>query len=504
LFMKGHVSYEQAKAAKTALTRMNAAQLTQLDLQLNNALDRNDDAPTQVATFTALFSNDNPARSALLSTDARLHTITQQLHSMQAIDMNQLRGFEQQLRAFDPARANVLRQINVQIEAALTNVHGGNVDTEPTNLAEAIETLRTNAPRRERLLDKIVQELYMTRTPKDQAIDSFVAHLPNTNDTLQAIETVERQLVNGNGGRGQPGLSVHLHETFFKKKTEIMEHLLEQQVGQMPPGPAANSLQALGRQNYWKALMDRNAHGHNNKHFYDRSRGFMSSMMKGLLHIVSNVNANVDANFISDLHRRATELVTLENADVGRHTITFSNNFSQNSFQRPGFKTSRNSWGDQQDSTPTGLDEVRQLMRDQEAHLGTNENNRFYREEPPTGPQHRWRAGGNRQGDAMQNDVETLIGYVLTRFNGEIAAANNDENLKLNAIIDCCRGLGVIHPFQDANGRVMMILLLNKLLMQNNMPPTILRDQGIMVGMDRTTLAQRIREGQQYLANGGH
>ena len=44
--------------------------------------------------------------------------------------------------------------------------------------------------------------------------------------------------------------------------------------------------------------------------------------------------------------------------------------------------------------------------------------------------------------------------------------------MPMRGAIDCCRGPGRIHPFKDANGRLLMFLVLNKLLMENGLAPT--------------------------------
>ncbi len=41
--------------------------------------------------------------------------------------------------------------------------------------------------------------------------------------------------------------------------------------------------------------------------------------------------------------------------------------------------------------------------------------------------------------------------HVIQKAYREIEDANGDEDKKIGAIIDCCRGLGIIHPFKDAN-----------------------------------------------------
>jgi hypothetical protein len=61
----------------------------------------------------------------------------------------------------------------------------------------------------------------------------------------------------------------------------------------------------------------------------------------------------------------------------------------------------------------------------------------------------------------------------LTRYYAEILKAQG-ETAKLTAIVKAIRALHVIHVFRDANGRLNIFVLLNKLLLQQGFRPVIL------------------------------
>ena len=373
--------------------------------------------------------------------------------------------------------------------------------------------------------------------PAPRLLRPVVAQLANTQESHAAIEGLEHHLVrqepndlvNGKRRMRTDLLTTKPHEVFFRKKTEILEHVIETTIGaSIEPGLVA--LRNLGRANFWKLLIDGKVHAGNDKHAYDRSRGYMASMMKGLLRIARDVKQPLTTDFVLKLHEDATALVTTERNDSSEHTP-----LRENSFQEQGLKTGPNSWGVSPNFEPQGLQEIRALLDELDAQVNANWDAVIkdgfkddlralfndgtapgkmrvgaYFQQLPGGVKNRngvpiptFEAGYHAKAFKDGKFAETLRGLmdnVIAKANTEIAAANNDRDRVLGAIVDCCRGLGVIHPFKDANGRVMMFLVLNKLLMDNDLPPTILDDQGDMVGKSKGTLVGLIKNGQALVA----
>lgn len=340
----------------------------------------------------------------------------------------------------------------------------------------------------------------------EEPVRRFVNELPNTLESHEAIEKTEKQLMENQGGSL---LTVGLHELFFRKKTEILENVIERSI-ENSEHPGLTHLKNLGKENYWKILIDGNVHDKNDKHFYDRSKGYMASMMKGLGMIAAEIDKPLSTDFIIDLHTAATALVTndqpIVRREVGKedHVYTQEENWAVaylkgHNFQEQGLKKAPNAWGVTREFSEDGMTELAALRDDLDKLV---DRGYFYEENVRLEGIDRtvqWKAGKTQTGDELQGIVKKLMDQVIEKADREIEAAKakQDQDGVIGAIIDCCRGLGVIHPFKDANGRLIMFLTLNKMLMQQGMPPTVLEDQGFMVGKSKAELTALIKQGQQ-------
>lgn len=91
----------------------------------------------------------------------------------------------------------------------------------------------------------------------------------------------------------------------------------------------------------------------------------------------------------------------------------------------------------------------------------------------------------------MFNRLETII----NEFNQSIAdpGISDDEKIKIIAI--CVQNILLTHPFLDGNGRTMS-LLLNKLLLQHNLSPTIIENPTMIDAFSVAELCEEIKKGQ--------
>lgn len=331
------------------------------------------------------------------------------------------------------------------------------------------------------------------------AFRKIVEKLPNTEETHKTIEDIENSLVQrqdaaeANGKMSKMPLTVATHQICFEKKTAILEDVIEKMVSDSEK-PKLSGLKKLGKENYWKILIDGKEHKNNNKHFYDRSKGYMASMMKGLAQIVQEIDRPLDTDFVKELHRSATELVTNESVIPDSFPIATRN------FQETGIKQAPNSWGVTKQYTENGMKELKALRDDLDISVEegyfSDDVMRFADREPDTVVQ--WKAG-KQSGDNLKNTVEALMDSVIEKAYEQIETAGKNEDAIIGVIVDCCRGLGIIHPFKDANGRLIMFLVLNKMLLENEMSPTILEDQGFMVGKSKEELVKLIKGGQRQV-----
>lgn len=92
-----------------------------------------------------------------------------------------------------------------------------------------------------------------------------------------------------------------------------------------------------------------------------------------------------------------------------------------------------------------------------------------------------------------------LANNFFTRYYGEIGTAGGPLD-KLTAIVRLVRALHVYHFFRDANGRLNTMVVLNKLLMENGFPPSIVSDPAIFGGgLTLTELLDDVEAGMKMV-----
>lgn len=105
-------------------------------------------------------------------------------------------------------------------------------------------------------------------------------------------------------------------------------------------------------------------------------------------------------------------------------------------------------------------------------------------------------------GRIQGNILAEIISNKLTEFNRKIDEA--DKNEKLTLIVKLIHELEIIHPFQDGNCRT-FFLLLNHLLVQNELSPTLLTNPNRFDGFSIDELINEVKNGQveykKYLIN---
>lgn len=78
------------------------------------------------------------------------------------------------------------------------------------------------------------------------------------------------------------------------------------------------------------------------------------------------------------------------------------------------------------------------------------------------------------------------------------AVANvGSDDTKILAIARCCQALEQAHLFMDGNARTLGFLVVNKLLIENGLPLTVLDDPNCLDGFSMTEIAENIRRGQR-------
>lgn len=86
------------------------------------------------------------------------------------------------------------------------------------------------------------------------------------------------------------------------------------------------------------------------------------------------------------------------------------------------------------------------------------------------------------------------LSSIINEFNARMAQDLSEEE-KIKAIAWCVREILLTHPFSDGNGRTIS-LLLNKLLLQHNLSPTIIENPTRIDGFSLNELCAEIKRGQ--------
>jgi hypothetical protein len=229
----------------------------------------------------------------------------------------------------------------------------------------------------------------------------------------------------------------------------------------------------------------------------------MAGMMSGLELIVDRIDEPVSIDFIKDLHKAMSQHVTTEVASNFAQDGTPLMTRGNSSFQEQGLKTAWNGWGTSKKGSPQGRQELGEIRTGLQQVLEADPepvitDPYFTQQETTLGETKvdSVNVGDKLRKEQIQPAVVKLMTHVLGKYQQDIRTARTEDE-KLDAIIDCCRALGQIHPFKDANGRLIMFGVMAKLLLENGMPPALLSDQGIMIGQSREQLRAAIKEGQR-------
>lgn len=100
-----------------------------------------------------------------------------------------------------------------------------------------------------------------------------------------------------------------------------------------------------------------------------------------------------------------------------------------------------------------------------------------------------------RNSNSIEDVSNTVIRF-LENYRKEISSTQSDDE-KLIAIVKVIQNLHQLHPFADGNGRTFCFFLLNRLLLDNNLPPTIIKVPGYFTGWSAEELVQEVKEGQK-------
>jgi hypothetical protein len=96
--------------------------------------------------------------------------------------------------------------------------------------------------------------------------------------------------------------------------------------------------------------------------------------------------------------------------------------------------------------------------------------------------------------------IEEKLTELINQYNSKITTIN-DPLQKLDTILNFIQSCEQLHPFFDGNTRVFSMLLLNKLLMQNGLPPAVLYNPNRSTGYTIEELRNEVLDGMENTFN---
>jgi hypothetical protein len=93
-------------------------------------------------------------------------------------------------------------------------------------------------------------------------------------------------------------------------------------------------------------------------------------------------------------------------------------------------------------------------------------------------------------------DVKSRMNNLINEYNSSIKKAETLDE-KLSIIVKYIAGFERLHPFNDANIRTFVIVLLNRLLIQNGFPPATFYQPNVFDGFSHSQLIDKVRDAME-------
>lgn len=237
---------------------------------------------------------------------------------------------------------------------------------------------------------------------------------------------------------------------------------------------------------YWRLLIDGNRQKNSGPLGFDQKEpGYLQGMMGGLDFICQSVKDPLSAQYLIDLHDTCIDPVrNILTAESASGVIKVETPFTQGIYD--AYKTfGLITQGPCINYTKQGLQELRDKLlqgdtsfcieKNDMSERVTSENIRSIEldelfEKVNTG---QWSVAIINS--PKENPVSRKIESIIKTYHKNIENARHDEE-KIRAIATCVHELELAHPFPDANCRTLVTLLTNKLLLQNDLPLTLLEN----------------------------
>ena len=106
----------------------------------------------------------------------------------------------------------------------------------------------------------------------------------------------------------------------------------------------------------------------------------------------------------------------------------------------------------------------------------------------------------NVPAELSAEELRALIKEILTTYltSMQLATEQKNDDLQIQAIARCAKDCELVHPFEDANGRVFANIMLDLLLMQNGFPPATFFEPNIFDLYGDEELAEAVKDAMSH------
>jgi prophage maintenance system killer protein len=263
----------------------------------------------------------------------------------------------------------------------------------------------------------------------------------------------------------------------------------------------------------WRLLMDGRDQGNGIQHF-ENERGYMAGMLGGLNLMIDTLRQPLSSDLYLNFHDAAVNGVhTRIRGDDSEFFIKYPNDY----LMEKGYRDRRVGFpieiGD--NGTQEGIDAfdtagkndwcIIETVHDFDDGISTRLVAQYpmslllEEEANPTG----------REYEAIiQEACHAKAAEIIDNYNQEIALVNSSElgpadkeEKILTSIAKCCQDLDQHHLFTDGNIRTIAFLVMNKLLLENDLSPTIFHDPNAIDMHSVPQIVDLIRAGQTTYQN---
>lgn len=282
------------------------------------------------------------------------------------------------------------------------------------------------------------------------------------------------------------------HAIFAAAAAPTALHLLPTAERELAAAMSRPVFKDFPRDQAWRLLIDAKHHARG-KYGFESEAGYMAAMMRAFTRMLRDHVPRVTADYYRELHDMAV-------ADVlTRSGQQMATGFRNSKIYGVAFRPDADTW------SQAGYDEL-------VAKYNSREQDPYYGEH-----------GHPLGDDVLASEPSAMVGpglaekelklkplalercrrladWVLRVYYEKIekikGAQGDTQDARLTAIVRCCQDLDQLHLFFDGNIRTIVFLLMNKLLMDNGLLPTIMDEPNILDCKSVAEIKQAVLAGQ--------